>query len=152
TGLLNYTQPLVRYDIGDIGAISASGCTCGRDHLPVLTDLMGRVEDEVVGPDGRRMVRFHGIFVGLGAVVEGQVVQKAVDSFLVRVVAHGDIPPDEQASIRHRFAERLGPVRVHIERVREIPRGPNGKFRAVVCEIPPEQRPDRGELAPPSGA
>ena len=45
----------------------------------MLKEIVGRLEDVVVGPDGRRMVRFHGIFVGLPNVTEGQVVQRTLD-------------------------------------------------------------------------
>ncbi|MDX1984576.1 MAG: hypothetical protein SFV51_30170, partial [Bryobacteraceae bacterium] len=76
TGLLNHTQPLIRYEIGDVAAWSAKKCACGRDHLPVIEEVIGRLEDVVIGPDRREMVRFHGIFVDLPHVLEGQVIQE----------------------------------------------------------------------------
>jgi hypothetical protein len=35
----------------------------------------------------------------------------------------------------------MGDVAVALEPVDRIPRGPNGKFRAVICEIPQAERP-----------
>jgi phenylacetate-CoA ligase len=140
TGLLNETQPLIRYEIGDVGRWSSEKCPCGRDHLPVIEELVGRVEDTVVGPDGRELVRFHGIFIDLPHVMEGQVIQQAIDRFLVKVVAKPGFSLEEEEVIRERFAERLGPVSVEIERVIEIPRTERGKFRAVICRIPLKDR------------
>lgn len=147
TGLLNEAQPLIRYEIGDIGKWSSEPCRCGRHHLPVLEELVGRLEDVVVGPDGREMVRFHGIFIDLPSVLEGQIVQQALDQFLVKVVARDGFGHEEEQLIRSRFFERLGPVRVGIERVLEIPRTERGKFRSVICELAPEEKRKLNQLA-----
>ena len=71
TALLSETQPLIRYDIGDIGMLSAAGCACGRDQLPVLQEVAGRVEAVIVGRDGRQTDRLHGLFIDLPHVLEG---------------------------------------------------------------------------------
>ena len=96
---------------------------------------MGRLEDMVVGPDGRQMVRFHGIFIDLPGVLEGQVIQESVDQFTVRVVTVGGFAERERQAIRDRFASRLGKVKVLIQTVPEIPRTERGKFRAVISKI-----------------
>ncbi len=132
TSLLNDAQPLIRYDVGDLGVWSEATCPCGRNHLPVLNEIVGRLEDVVVGPDGRQMVRFHGIFIDLPHVLEGQVIQGAHDRFTVKVVTRDGFGSAEEAMIRKRFADRLGPVSVEIHRVTEIPRNARGKFRAVI--------------------
>jgi phenylacetate-CoA ligase len=93
---------------------------------------VGRLEDVVVGPDGRELVRFHGIFIDLPHVLEGQVVQEALDRFTVKVVTQPSFGSDQEAVIRRRFSERLGSVGVSIQRVSEIPRTERGKYRAVV--------------------
>lgn len=41
TGFDNFVMPLIRYDIGDIGAIAPGQCSCGRS-LPLLQSLEGR--------------------------------------------------------------------------------------------------------------
>jgi hypothetical protein len=35
----------------------------------------------------------------------------------------------------------MGPITVDLEPMEQIPRAANGKFRAVVCEIPATERP-----------
>lgn len=137
TGLLNDTQFLVRYEIGDVGMWSRENCACGRNHLPALQEIVGRIEDVVVGPDGREMVRFHGIFIDMANVLEGQVIQEAVDQFMVKVVTRPDFGEHDIEVIRKRFSERLGEVHVQVEKVDAIPRTERGKFRAVISKVTP---------------
>ena len=136
TGLLTETQPLIRYDIGDFGMLSTANCSCGRDQLPVLREVTGRVEDSIIGKDGRQVVRFHGLFIDLPHVLEGQVIQETPDLIRVRVVAQPGFENQERQLIRQRLEERLGAIRVVVERVGGIERTARGKFRAVVSRLP----------------
>jgi phenylacetate-CoA ligase len=135
TGLLNETQLLIRYEIGDVGVWSANTCPCGRDSMPVLQEIVGRLEDVVVGPDGRELVRFHGIFIDLPHVLEGQVIQETMDRFTVKVVGKPGFGEVDERLIRSRFGQRLGEVEVNILQVPEIPRTERGKFRAVISNV-----------------
>jgi phenylacetate-CoA ligase len=140
TSLLNEAQPLIRYEVGDVGIWSPKSCPCGRNHLPVLQEIVGRLEDVVIGPDGREMVRFHGVFIDLPHVLEGQVIQETLTRFRVKVVPQGDFGAEDEKLIRRRFVQRLGPVGVEIEKVVAIPRTERGKFRAVICSLSPEEK------------
>jgi phenylacetate-CoA ligase len=51
TDLLNKAMPLIRYKIGDIGAISHEACSC-RSNLPLLEDVGGRYADTFKKRDG----------------------------------------------------------------------------------------------------
>jgi phenylacetate-CoA ligase len=135
TGLLNEAQPLIRYDIGDIAAWSGERCPCGRDQLPVLSGIDGRLEDTVVGPDGREMVRFHGLFISVPGVVEAQVIQEEIDLLRVRVVATPEFGEAQRKLIEARVHERLGAVRVIVETTGRIERTSRGKFRAVISRL-----------------
>ncbi|MCG3148780.1 MAG: Phenylacetate-coenzyme A ligase [Verrucomicrobiae bacterium] len=135
TALLSEAQPLIRYEIGDVAVWAKEECPCGRSQLPVLEEVVGRLEDVVVGPDGRELVRFHWVFMDLPNVVEGQVVQEAVDRLTLKLVTREGFGAAEERMIRERFAERLGPVQLVIERVSEIPRTERGKFRAVISKV-----------------
>ncbi|MCC7446403.1 MAG: phenylacetate--CoA ligase family protein [Anaerolineae bacterium] len=140
TGFIRPHQPMIRYRIGDIAIMDDEPCPCGR-QTPVLREVIGRLEDTVYGPDGRRMVRFHGIFVKQPHVQEGQIIQESLSCIRVRVVPKpGFGPPDEQ-DIVHRVQQRLtDQVSVIVECVAQIERTKAGKFRAVVCNLPPEEQ------------
>lgn len=137
TSFLRAYQPLVRFRLGDIASVDPEPCPCGRS-MPVLKEVIGRVEDVVVGPDGRQMVRFHGVFTNLPHVVEGQIIQEALDWIRVRVVPADAFTDQEVDDIIRRVKQRLGEgVRVTVEPVTEIPRTTAGKFQAVVSKLKP---------------
>jgi SAM-dependent methyltransferase len=138
TGLLRTWQPMIRYRVGDRAAWSGEPCRCGR-AMPVLAEVSGRVEDVVTGPDGRQLVRFHGVFIGLPTVIEGQVVQESVTRFAVRVVSSPSLSAGDRDEIVQRMRQRLGPdLAVDVVEVDAIERTAAGKFRAVVSLVDPD--------------
>jgi phenylacetate-CoA ligase len=149
TGLLRDHQPLIRYRLGDVAAWSAERCPCGR-AMPVLKEIVGRLEDVVTGPDGRQMVRFHGVFVDQPHVFEGQIVQEARDRIRVRVVPADGFAEADAREIARRIRQRLGPqVKVEVERVDRISRSGAGKFKAVISRCDETERAcDIGSIRP----
>lgn len=140
TGLMRHYQPFIRYRMGDLAAWDAAPCPCGR-QMPVLKEVVGRVEDVVVGPDGREMVRFHGVFVNQPNIVEGQIIQEALDQIRVKVVPTPAFSAADRDDIVLRVQQRLGSqVQVTIEKVTTIPRSRAGKLQAVISLIKPENR------------
>jgi phenylacetate-CoA ligase len=135
TCLMRRCQIFIRYRLGDVAAWDSQPCPCGR-AMPVIKEVIGRLEDVVVGPDGRQMVRFHGIFVHQPHVREGQIIQEALDLIRVKVATEGYTPADDQ-EIVHRVQQRLGAeVHVQVEQVESIPRSKAGKFIAVISNLP----------------
>lgn len=137
-------QPLIRFRLGDLARWESVSCECGR-AMPVLKEVVGRIEDVVTGPDGREMVRFHGIFVDQPHIREGQIVQETLHRIRVRVVPVDGFGPGDVDDIAARVRQRLGPeVQVIIDPVKEIPRTAAGKFRAVVSLLPKNRRVGEG--------
>lgn len=137
TGLLNEDMPLIRYRVGDRVRLAAAGesCPCGRS-LPLLLRVEGRLDDVILTPDGRRIGRMDPIFKAGLSVREAQIIQERIDLVRLRVVPGEDYSARQERLIRRYVTERLGSgVRVEIELVKEIERGPNGKFRAVVSRV-----------------
>lgn len=135
TGLLNFDQPLIRYRTGDYAILSLQPCPCGR-QMPVLEELVGRLEDTVVGQDGREIIRFQGVFLDLPHVREGQIVQKTLTHFQVRLAVNAGFSEDEKRIIYQRFIERLGQITLEFQFVDHIERTERGKFRAVISHVP----------------
>lgn len=132
TCLFRTYQPFIRYRIGDCAAWDAEPCPCGRP-MPVIKEVVGRIEDVVVGPDGRQMVRFHGIFINQPHIKQGQIIQEALDSILVKVVPASGFGPSDIQEVTARIQQRLGAqVKVTVEPVDHIPVTKSGKFKAVV--------------------
>jgi phenylacetate-CoA ligase len=135
TGLLNYDQPLIRYRIGDVVKLSDRRRSEAGLEMPVIDEIVGRVEDKVVGPDGREMVRFHGIFVDVPHLVSAQVVQEELEWLNIRAVTETGFGTSEEEIIGKRVRSQLGNIRVTIEQVDEIPRNANGKVPAVISKL-----------------
>lgn len=134
TGILNFDQPLIRYRIGDLAVLSEETCKCGRE-MPLVSEIVGRLEDVVIGQDGREMVRFHGIFVDMPNILKAQVIQEDYDDFVINVVALNHLTLGEKETITNRMESQLGKIKLKIQEVPEIPSGPNGKFKAVISKV-----------------
>ncbi len=135
TGFLNKDQPLIRYRIGDHVRLKDGTCTCGR-AMPMVHEIEGRDEDVVITPDGRQMVRFHGIFIDLPNISQGQVVQKDLHNYVVNVVAMAGLTREEEQSITSRMKAQLGrDINVVVKEVEQLATGANGKFKAVISEL-----------------
>jgi phenylacetate-CoA ligase len=141
TGLINMDMPLIRYRVGDTGALASpeTPCPCGR-HLPVLAGVEGRVDDLIITPDGRRIGRLDPVFKTHLPVREAQIIQESLDVIRIRYVPAPDYTPAAGQSMADRLQARVGNVKVILEACSDIPREANGKFRAVISHLSQEQK------------
>jgi phenylacetate-CoA ligase len=141
TGLLNADMPLIRYRIGDRGALEGESgtCQCGRT-LPVIGKIEGRVDDILYTMDGRPIGRLDPLFKGDLPIHEAQVIQEGLDSVRVRYVPAAGFSNDHEKLIIQRVRSRIGPTKVIMEPLVEVPRERNGKFRAVICNLSKEEK------------
>jgi phenylacetate-CoA ligase len=141
TGFGNRSMPLIRYRADDVVVPADPGyrCPCGRSFR-VVERVLGRVDDVIRTPDGRHVVMLDWIFAGLFGLMEAQVVQEKLDEVRIRIVAGGEFGFADEQALLARALERLGPrVRIRIERVAQIERTRNGKFRQIVSRLSGEQ-------------
>lgn len=137
TGLLNRNQPLIRYQIGDAVKLATNQTTkCGR-NMTVIDEIIGRSEDVITGPDGRQMVRFHGITLGIPKIRQSQIVQYSITEYSVKLILTEPLSANERDLIISRMQSQLGNVNVNIEEVSSFPLTANGKFKAVISELKP---------------
>ncbi len=138
TDLLNFGMPMLRYEIGDVGAPAAGRCTCGRG-LPRMKMAAGRVTDFLATPGGR-IVSGAALTIHLVAkapgVAQAQLVQERVDELTIKVVPKGRMGDET-----YRFFEREVPIflgdgiRLRIEVVDEIPAEASGKHRFSISTV-----------------
>ncbi len=140
TSLLNTDMPLIRYRIGDCATLPLvqTPCRCGR-ALPQMASIEGRSDDVLYTADGRHVGRLDSVFKGNLAIREAQIIQDALDGVRLRFVPAPEYTPEDGRAMVARIQERMGNIDVILEAVNEIPRTSNGKFRAVICNLPPEQ-------------
>jgi phenylacetate-CoA ligase len=141
TGLINTDMPLVRYRVGDQGSLGTGdkSCACGR-ILPKLASVEGRIDDVLYTVDGRRIGRLDPVFKEDLALHEAQIIQEGLSRVRLRYVPDKNFSSEKECLMIKRLQERMGAVDILLERLREIPREHNGKFRAVICQIPEEEK------------
>lgn len=142
TGLLNADMPLVRYRVGDRAALGNPHITCScRRRLPLLSRVEGRSDDVLYTSSGRRIGRLDPVFKAQLPVKEVQIIQESLHNICIRYVPAPDFNEAAQQSIMYRLHERMGnSIEITFEAVEQIPRTANGKFRAVICNLSPEER------------
>jgi phenylacetate-CoA ligase len=162
TNLHAYAMPFIRYVVGDVGALAAGQCACGRG-LPLLNHVAGRSSDQLTLPSGRGLVMwfFTDVFRQMPGVESFQMRQVAADRILVLVApgpAFGHLPagagqraaggphelgafvgPDAAVEyLRQRLEEQVrGEAALDLALVERIPLGPGGKHRFFVSDVVP---------------
>ena len=140
TGLMNTDMPLVRYRIGDCGRMAdqAARCSCGRT-LPLIAGIDGRANDLLITRDGRKVYWLNPVLYGI-PVRQAQIIQESLDRIRIRYVPAPEFTSEAGETMTERLRQRMGDVGVTLEPVAEIARSANGKHRAIICDIPAEER------------
>src|SRR5262249_2402100 len=100
----------------------------------------GRIDDVLYTADGRQIGRLDPVFKDKLPVREAQIVQEALTRVRIRYVPAINFTSDTALFMIQRLQERMGAVEVLLEKMAEIPRGRNGKFRSAICRIPDEEK------------
>jgi phenylacetate-CoA ligase len=138
TTLHNRAMPLIRYVTNDVTAVLARSCGCGR-ALDLMDDVATKAEDVLTLKDGRLIspsVLTHP-FKPLESIEGSQIVQKAPDHVLIRIVPTKDYDPALSDHLVREFKDRLGDdVHVEVKLVSELEQAKNGKFKWVISQVP----------------
>ena len=135
TGFLNRAMPLIRYRLGDRLIAAAGACPCGSS-FPLLASIEGRLDDILMTTDGRPLTRLDPIFKTLRGIAETQIIQQENDLLVIKLVADSTFNDEDEATLVHELRKRAGAdMRISIERLTEIPKDRNGKFRTVISRI-----------------
>ncbi|MDH3998087.1 MAG: hypothetical protein OET90_04535 [Desulfuromonadales bacterium] len=145
TPLHKYAQPLLRYELGDLGTATTEECSCGR-HYPLMERLTGRERDHLIATDGRRI--YPGFFTRLmddkrwvRAFQFNQNSPVQIELLLETVESEQIEPLLQQisAELAPKITEKMGSkVRLNVRSVERIARTPLGKFRYVANRIQDE--------------
>lgn len=137
TSLHNFLAPFIRYDIQDDVTLAEGPCPCGRG-LPLWKHVQGRRQPMMHLPDGRRKscMGLNMETRKVGGFHQFQIVQKAPDLVLVRVVPSREWRPENAERIRRAIcAEFEQPIRVEVQECEAIERTAGGKVRIIVNEL-----------------
>ncbi|WP_024769160.1 phenylacetate--CoA ligase family protein [Aquimarina macrocephali] len=133
TSFTNLKTPLIRYNIEDTVLLAAEGkrCDCGCP-MPMIEKLTGR-EDDILWTEEKGYIgRMDTAYKGLKGIVQSQIIQESPKEIVINLIANEDFNADMEKMLLHNFQDRLGTkVEYQINKVDDIPLGPNGKFDAV---------------------
>jgi phenylacetate-CoA ligase len=137
TGFVNHAMPMIRYKLGDRLVLGTEKCACGR-NFPVVKQILGRIDDILVTPDGRPLGRLDPVFKGASGIYETQIIQPAPDKLVLKIAAGASFSDRNKTNLLYELRKRIGAeMRIELELVNEISKDKNGKFRSVISKIRP---------------
>lgn len=135
SNLTNRATVLLNYKLDDVVTLARAPCPCGRT-LPAIERIDGRADDLIALPDGQLV---HSLVVlaplhRVPGVIQVQLVQEALQHFLLRAVGVGEIDREQaRRGLEAALGATLGnDISVAIEWVDAIPPEPGGKVRAAI--------------------
>ncbi len=141
TNLHSYAMPFIRYDIGDVGALSKQVCSCGRG-LPLLSRLSGRTDDVLVTRGGRHIpgTGLQRKFLAFLGIEHCQIIQDNYENLTVKLVLDRPYPQEHMDKISREILSRYRPIlgadmNITVEFVDRIPLTRSGKQRVVISKI-----------------
>ncbi len=144
TGFLNYEQPLIRYRIGDRVKLAQNQKTKSGLQMPIIDEIEGRIEDVIIGKDGRKMVRFHGLFININGLISAQVIQHKLDEIEIKLIVDKNFQKQNEKIISDRLISQLGNLKSKFTYVKDLPRTKNGKIKAVISYLKNEEKNNLG--------
>jgi phenylacetate-CoA ligase len=133
TDLFNDATPLIRYMIGDMGAVCWQRCGCGRNGL-ALVSLAGRVNDVIRLKSGRYLssVFFPQVVKQYPGIRKAQLARLGTEHFAARYT--GELTGEIRREMQEVISSICEGARVNVELVDEIPLTREGKLRYYVDE------------------
>ena len=136
TNFDNYIMPLLRYRTGDIVELEQKKCSCGRNFREI-SKIYGRdAISYILTTDGIIYTSFDHFVRGVNSIIETQVIQEKIGELIINIVTNGSFcEKDKEQLIKNTLERTSSDMKVIINEVSQIPRGPNGKFIAVINKL-----------------
>jgi phenylacetate-CoA ligase len=141
TLLTNFTMPLIRYKIGDVGIYTAEKCSCGRG-LSMIKNIVGRDLDNFITKSGKIIhgglfVHFIGVVFNNEGIERFQVIQKSPTHILIKVVIIDKKKFHEKKDEIGQFIKKIMGAACKVEwmPVKDIRPAKSGKYRYTLREF-----------------
>lgn len=135
THLFNEVMPLIRYKTGDLVKPSEEKCGCGS-HFRTVEAIDGRACTYILTPEGYKISAANHIFHGVENILEGQLYQERREALVIKVVTSPGFSDCNKAElIRNAKENTSARMKIVVEEVDRIHRGPNGKFQSIVNKL-----------------
>jgi phenylacetate-CoA ligase len=131
-------MPLIRYEIGDIGALAKKqNCDCGRG-FEILESIHGRTTDIIETKNGHKLPVYFFIdaFEHEPKIKQYQASQKSKQKMTIKIVTTSDFTKEDLLRIKEKV--RKGShydIETEIKILKKIPATKSGKFRFVISKL-----------------
>lgn len=138
TSLTEYGMPLIRYQIGDVGALANnSKCKCGRG-LPMLKCINGRIVDVFMTEDGKKVdgEYFTHLFYSENSIKQFQIVQDKINHIIVKLVPYNQVSNEVYERLSRNIRMVMGEsVEIEYEITERIQASRSGKLSYTISLI-----------------
>jgi len=143
TLLTNYTMPLIRYKIEDMGQYTNKKCECGRG-LPLLKQIIGRNNSMIKTKKGTfdsvaisALLYFYKDKIPFQSFSKYQIIQENYKSIHFKIIiADEKLWELEKKRIEEKFAAVLGSdIKIIFEKVKTISPLKSGKYTYIINRI-----------------
>jgi len=138
TTLNNYSMPIIRYKIGDIGIMQEyKKCSCGCTY-PKLQEVTGRTTDlfKTINNSIVSGAYFIVVLFFRKGIKAYQVIQKRLDLIVVKIVKDGEVSKEDLLDIEEKIKIVMGQeCNVVFEFVDSIPKTKTGKHLYTISEL-----------------
>ena len=141
TSLNNYSMPLIRYKIGDVGKKSIKNCECEIAY-PMLEEVIGRSTDILKASDGtivlpEYMIHLIGVSSNDGSISKFQIIQDRLGHIQIKVVLRNERSLKEalQNEITSKIQILMGETSVEFREVSDIAKTSSGKYLYIKSNL-----------------
>lgn len=135
TELNNNYNPLIRYQIGDVGKILNGPCNCGSG-FPVISNLIGREDSFIITPKNKYI--YDGVisYVLSKGIKQFQGVQHSKEELIIKIVKNNELTENLLNTYRKQLTRIVGTdLRITFELVSKIESEKSGKIREFISNI-----------------
>jgi len=134
TELHSYAMPFIRYRVGDL-AVQESDSTDGS-NLPAVRDIVGRVSDLIITPEGKRVAAAILDYSLAEGVKRFKAFQTVVDSLQVMIETDDSFDESTLARTEKSWRAYLGEgIRIEFNIVDKIPPDKSGKMTVLESSL-----------------
>jgi phenylacetate-CoA ligase len=141
TTLNNYSMPLIRYKIGDLGILTDDKeCPC-KCNYPMLKEVVGRNTDRFITQSGAVVmpeffIHLIGVVCNRGNIKLFQVIQEDTSHIRVKIVKEGEISQENLTEISEKIGIVMGKeCKIGFEFVDNIPKTSTGKYLYTISKV-----------------
>ncbi len=135
TELNNSYNPLIRYQLGDLGSISEDSCKCGIG-FPILKNLTGREGNFIVTPMDQYIFSAILSYTFKDGIKQFQGIQNKKDELIIKIVRDKKVTDEMLMNYKKTLSNTLGEqMRIIFDDVPHIEAERSGKLRYFISNL-----------------